>query len=47
MVYESMFHDEYLLIKFETPDGWEQHIIDLLNERKESYTPAPDEEQLI
>jgi hypothetical protein len=46
MVYESMFHDEYLLIKFETPDGWEQHIIDLLNERKESYTPAPDEEQL-
>ena len=47
MVYESMFHDEYLLIKFETPDGWEQHIVDLLNERKESYTPAPDEEQLI
>ena len=47
MVYESMFYKEHLLIKFETPDGWEQHIVDLLNDRKESYKPAPDEEQLI
>ena len=47
MVYESMFYKDHLLIKFETPDGWEQHIVDLLNERKESYKPAPDEEQLI
>ena len=28
-------------------DGWEQHIIDQLNDRKESYTPAEDEEKLI
>ena len=47
MVYESMFYDEHLHIKFETPDGWEQHIIDLLNERKEIYKPAPDEDKLI
>ena len=47
MIYESMFDRDALLIKFETPDGWEQHIIDLLNERKEYYEPAPDEEQLI
>ena len=47
MVYESMFYKDHLLIKFETPDGWEQHIVDLLNERKEIYKPAPDEEQLI
>jgi len=47
MVYESMFHKDCLFIKFETPDGWEQHIIDLLNEHKEYYKPAPDEEQLI
>ena len=47
MIYESMFDNDHLLIEFETPDGWEQHIIDLLNERKEYYKPAPDEEQLI
>jgi hypothetical protein len=47
MVYESMFYKEHLLIKFETPDGWEQHIVDLLNERKEIYKPAPDEDKLI
>ena len=47
MMYDSAFYHDTLLIKFETPDGWEQHFIDLLNERKESYTPAPDEEQLI
>ena len=47
MVYESMFYDEHLHIKFETPDGWEQHIVDLLNERKEIYKPAPDEDKLI
>ena len=46
MMYESAFHHDALLIDFETPDGWEQHIIDLLNERKEYYEPAPDEEQL-
>ena len=47
MMYDSAFYHDTLLIKFETPDGWEQHFIDLLNERKESYKPAPDEEQLI
>ena len=47
MIYESMFDRDALLIKFETPDGWEQHIIDLLNERKEYYEPAPNEEELI
>ena len=47
MIYESMFDRDALLIKFETPDGWEQHIIDLLNERKEYYKPAPNEEELI
>ena len=29
MTYESMFNRFDLLIKFTTPDGWEQHIIDL------------------
>ena len=47
MIYESMFDKFGLLIKFKTPDGWEQHIIDLLNNNKEKYEPAPDEEQLI
>ena len=47
MMYESAFHHDALLIDFETPDGWEQHIIDLLNERKEYYEPAPNEEELI
>ncbi len=46
MAYESAFDNDNLLIKFTTHDGWEQHIIDLLNERKESYTPAADEDQL-
>lgn len=46
MIYESLFHDDYLLIKLTTPDSWEQHIIDLLNERKAYYEPAPDEDKL-
>ena len=46
-VYESAFYNQNLLITFTTPDGWEQHIIDQLNDRKESYTPAEDEEKLI
>ncbi len=47
MIYESCFDKDALLIKFETPDGWEQHFIDLLNSRKEYYEPAPDEDKLI
>ena len=47
MTYESMFNRFDLLIKFTTPDGWEQHIIDLLNARKEHYEPAPDEDKLF
>lgn len=46
-VYESCFYDDNLLINFKTPDGWEQHIVDLLNQRKASYTPADNEEKLI
>lgn len=46
MMYESMFDTHDLLIHFETPDGWEQHFIDLLNKRKEHYEPAPNEEEL-
>lgn len=45
--YESAFHNDYLLIKFKTIDSWEQHIIDLLNERRYEYEPAPDEDHLI
>ncbi len=47
MQYESAFDNDNLLLKFKTADGWEQHIIDLLNERKDSYEPAPDEDYLI
>ena len=46
MVYESLFDRDGLLIRFDTPDGWEQHIVDLLNDRKEYYEPAPDEDKL-
>jgi hypothetical protein len=35
------------VIKFKTPDGWERHIIDLLNADEESYTPAENEEELF
>ena len=45
--YETAFHNDYLLIKFTTIDSWEQHIIDLLNERRYEYEPAPDEDHLI
>ena len=47
MTYESMFNRFGLLIKFTTPDGWEQHIIDLLNQRENEYKPAPDEDHII
>ena len=45
--YESAFYNDNLLIKFKTIDSWEQHIIDLLNERRYEYEPAPDEDHLI
>ena len=45
--YESAFHDDALLIKFKTADGWEKHIIDLLNQRNNEYKPAPDEDHLL
>ena len=45
--YETAFHNDYLLIKFKTIDSWEQHIIDLLSERRYEYEPAPDEDHLI
>jgi hypothetical protein len=42
-----MFNRFDLLIKFTTPDGWEQHIIDLLNQRNNEYKPAPDEDHIL
>ena len=47
MTYESMFNRFDLLIKFTTPDGWEQHIIDLLNQRNNEYKPAHDEDHIL
>ena len=46
-IYESCFYNDNLVIEFKTPDGWEQHTVDLLNQRKESYTPAENEEELF
>ena len=46
-VYEGCFSRDALLIKFTTHDGWEQHIIDLLNNHAHEYTPADDEESLL
>lgn len=45
--YESAFHDDDLLIKFETSDGWERHIIDLLNKRSYDYEPDPDGDNIF
>lgn len=45
--YESAFHDDALLIKFKTADGWEKHIIDLLNQHRYEYEPDPDGEDII
>ena len=45
--YESAFHYDDLLIKFETADGWEQHIIDLLNKRSYDYEPDPDGDNIF
>ena len=45
--YESAFHDDDLLIKFETADGWEKHIIDLLNKRSYDYEPDPDGDNIF
>ena len=45
--YETAFYDDHLLIKFKTADGWEKHIIDLLNQRNNEYKPAPDEDHLL
>ena len=45
--YETAFHNDYLLIKFKTIDSWEQHIVDLLNQRNNEYKPAPDEDHIL
>ena len=45
--YETAFYDDHLLIKFKTADGWEKHIIDLLNQRNNEYKPAPDEDHIL
>lgn len=45
--YESAFHDDDLLIKFETADGWEQHLVDLLNKRSYDYEPDPDGDNIF
>ena len=45
--YESAFHYDDLLIKFETADGWERHIIDLLNKRSYDYEPDPDGDNIF
>ena len=45
--YESAFHDNDLLIKFETSDGWEQHLVDLLNKRRYDYEPDPDGDNIF
>jgi hypothetical protein len=45
-VYEGCFDNDALLIKFTTHDGWEQHIIDLLNNYAHEYEPADDEDNL-
>ena len=45
--YETAFHNDYLLIKFKTIDSWEQHIVDLLNQRNNEYKPAPDEGHIL
>ncbi len=47
MQYEDAFDDHQLFIKFTTQDGWEQHLVDLLNERREKYSPAPNEKLLF
>jgi hypothetical protein len=45
--YETAFHNDYLLIKFTTIDSWEQHIVDLLNNHRMYYEPAPDEDHIL
>ena len=45
--YESAFHYDDLLIKFETSDGWEQHLVDLLNKRRYDYEPDPDGDNIF
>ena len=45
--YEAAFYHDHLLIKFDTPDGWEQHIIDQLNADDDEYEPSEDEDILI
>ena len=45
--YETACHNDYLLIKFKTIDSWEQHIVDLLNQRNNEYKPAPDEDHIL
>ena len=45
--YETAFYDDHLLIKFKTADGWERHIVDLLNQGSYEYEPDPDGEDII
>ena len=45
--YETAFYDDHLLIKFKTADGWEKHIIDLLNQRRYEYEPDPDGDNIF
>ena len=45
--YETAFYDDHLLIKFKTADGWEKHIIDLLNQHRYEYEPDPDGDNIF
>ena len=45
--YETAFYDDHLLIKFKTADGWERHIVDLLNQGSYEYEPAPDGDNIF
>ena len=45
--YETAFYDDHLLIKFKTADGWERHIVDLLNQGSYEYEPDPDGDNIL
>ena len=45
--YETAFYDDHLLIKFKTADGWERHIVDLLNQGSYEYEPDPDGDNIF
>lgn len=44
--YESVFATNHLLLKFTTPDGWERHFVDLLNDNREEYEPSKEENSI-